>query len=232
MNVLGIIPARSGSKGLVDKNISVVGGLTLLDLAVRVGRDCDCINHLFVSTDSLKYEEIAINAGALSAGLRASRLSSDSAKTVDVVIDLLEALPDFYDYIVLLQPTSPVRSPSNIVEAFNFLVSADANAIVSVEFLDEPHPAKVKKIDNNGFLFPYISNSSSEIPRQQLPKSYRLNGAFYIIKVKALLKYRTFFPSKTLAYQMSKGVNIDSEEDLIFLRILHEHGKVSIYGIS
>ena len=232
MSVLGIIPARSGSKGLVDKNISTINGVSLLELAVRFGLDCRSIDDLYISTDSPEYESLAINAGASSAGLRPAHLSTDSAKTVDVVLHLLSTLTSSYEYIVLLQPTAPVRTPYDVLHAFNKLVACDADAIVSVEFLDEPHPEKIKKINSNGYITPYIINSSSEIPRQELPKCYRLNGAFYIIKVQALLQHSTFFPVKTLSYQMSKGVNIDSETDLLFLRFLHNLGKVCIHGLS
>ena len=179
MSVIAVVPARSGSKGLQHKNLACLGGITLLELAVKVGIESNCIDDVYISTDSTKYAEIAIAAGAHMEGLRPDWLADDHAKTVDVVIDLLSKIDKSYDYLVLLQPTSPVRSPSHVDAAFAMLAECDADAVVSVELLDEPHPEKVKRIGNSGFLNSYISGASSEIPRQQLPEAYRLNGAIY-----------------------------------------------------
>jgi CMP-N,N'-diacetyllegionaminic acid synthase len=232
MSVIAVVPARSGSKGFRHKNVACLGGITLLELAVQVGIKSHCIDEVFISTDSPKYAEIAVAAGASMEGLRPDWLAGDHAKTIDVVIDLLSRVDKSYNYLVLLQPTSPVRCPEHVDAAFALLANSNADAVVSVELLDEPHPEKVKRIGKSGFLQSYISGASSEIPRQQLPDAYRLNGAIYVIKISALFAHKTFLPPRTVAYKMPRGVNIDSEEDFILLKTLLEMGHVHVHGVS
>lgn len=232
MSVIAVVPARSGSKGFRHKNLASLGGITLLELAVQVGIKSHCIDEVYISTDSQKYAEIAVAAGASMEGLRPDWLAGDHAKTIDVVINLLRRIDKSYDHLVLLQPTSPVRCPAHVDAAFKLLVDSNADAVVSVELLEEPHPEKVKRIGKSGFLESYISGASSEIPRQQLPEVYRLNGAIYIIKISALLANKTFLPARTMAYKMPRGVNIDSDEDFLLLKILLESGRVHVHGVS
>ena len=232
MSVIAVVPARSGSKGFVHKNVARISGRTLLELAVQVGKDSKCIDEVYISTDSSEYADIAISAGAAFAGLRPNSLAGDNAKTVDVVIDLLGQIGESYEHLVLLQPTAPVRSCKHVDAAFAALIDHGAEGIASVELLDEPHPEKVKRIGHNGLLQPYIPGASSEVPRQRLPEAYRLNGAIYMVEISALLTQMTFLPEKTVAYPMPRGVNIDSEEDFILLRTLFEMGRVFIHGVS
>lgn len=232
MSVIAVIPARSGSKGFPHKNVARIGGKTLLELAVNVARSSRYIDDIYVSTDSPAYAELAVAAGASLAGLRSDWLASDHVKTVDVVIDLLGRIGKRYEYLILLQPTSPVRTPADVDAALAMLVERAVDAVVSVETLEEPHPEKVKCIEPDGILKPYISGASSEIPRQQLPPAYRLNGAIYAICTSALLEQRTFLPAKTSAYRMPKGINIDSEDDFILLRTLFEMGRLDVHGAT
>ena len=101
-NILALVPARSGSKGIPHKNISKIKGKTLLELAINVGLNCKLVNEVYVSTDSEEYQEISIRAGAKCPDLRKSSLSGDKAKTVDVAIDLIENLEEKYQYLLLL----------------------------------------------------------------------------------------------------------------------------------
>ena len=164
--------------------------------------------------------------------MRSGHLSGDTVPTIDVVVDLLNRLEKKYEYLLLLQPTSPVRLPRHLDDILAILMEQDIDAVVSVEHMDEPHPEKVKKINSSGFLEPYIQGTSSEIPRQQLPKAFRLNGAIYAIEISTLIKEKTFLPRRTSAYQMPKGINIDSEEDFIYLKVLYEMGRLNIYGLD
>lgn len=230
MSVIAVIPARCGSKGFPHKNVARIGGKTLLDLAINVAKNCRYVDDVYVSTDSPIYAEIAISAGASLEGLRPHWLAGDNVKSVDVVIDLLGRIEKRYERLILLQPTSPVRTPVDVDAALATLVQRPVDAVVSVELLEEPHPEKVKRIDLNGILKSYISGASSEMPRQQLPPAYRLNGAIYAINTSALLEQNTFLPEKTAPYHMCRGINIDSEDDFIVLRTLFEMGRINIYG--
>ncbi len=220
MKVLAIIPARCDSKGFPNKNIAKLGGKTLLEIAIRVGLNCKFIDDVYISTDCKEYEKIAIEAGAKSLGLRAEEFATDTAKSIDVVIDLLESIEKEYDYVVLLQPTSPVRTINDIENALNQLVARDADASVSMCKFEEPHPFKLKSINSNGYVEPFLNNTTSEVARQSLPKVYALNGAIYVTKVDTILSEKTFFPEKTIPYVMGPGVNIDSELDYNFAKFL------------
>ena len=103
MKVLAIVPARCGSKGFPHKNIAKISDKTLLELAVNIGIKSDIVDDVYISTDCKEYENIAINAGANSLGLRPEALATDTAKSIDAIIDLVEKINENYTYIVLLQ---------------------------------------------------------------------------------------------------------------------------------
>jgi len=228
MKVLAVVPARSGSKGFPNKNIAKIKGKTLIELAVKVAMDCSIINDVYISTDSKEYEDIAILAGAKSHELRPKELANDTAKSIDVIIDLINKLEKEYDYLVLLQPTSPIRKAEDIENMLKNIIENKADASVSVYELEEPHPYKLKSITEDGFVKPFVEGTTSEIPRQLLPKVYALNGAIYVTKVNAILNKKTFLPEKTLSYIMEENINIDSEEDFIFLQAMIDKNKVRI----
>lgn len=231
MKTVALVPARAGSKGFPDKNIARIKGKTLIELAVKVGLDCPCIDDVYISTDSLDYENIALQSGARSLGLRPAHLATDTAKTVDTVIDFLNMTSHTYDYIVLLQPTSPMRCPDDITTMLSTLKKSNADAIVSVQKLEEPHPAKLKTISKNGFITSFMKNTTSEISRQLLPEVYQLNGAVYISKCSTVLSKKTLLPSNTLPYAMSNSINIDSQFDYHILVGLLETEKIFIHGV-
>ena len=232
MTTIAIVPARSGSKGLPGKNIARIADKTLLELAVKVGVDCDAVDSVFVSTDVPLYERIALAAGACSLGLRPHHLANDSAKTVDVVIDLVSQIDSPIENIVVLQPTAPMRTPKDVCATLDLLSQPDTSAVVAVEAIDEPHPAKTKRVDKDGFIGPFCDNWSSETPRQQLPIAYRLSGAIYTTSFVSLVEERTLLPKWTRPYVMPAGINIDREWDLLLLRTLIDTGRVRIYGAN
>lgn len=231
MKVLAIIPARCGSKGFPHKNIAKIGGKTLLELAVNIGLSCDIVDDVYISTDCIEYEKIALKAGAKSLGLRPEHLATDTAKSIDAIIDILEKVDTTYDYVVLLQPTSPLRRPEDIKNMIEKIIEKNADASVSVVQLDEPHPYKLKAIDETGYIKPFIDGAISEIPRQLLPKVYALNGAFYITKASVVLREKTFLPKHTIPYIMDKLINIDTEEDFIFMETMQKKEKINLFGV-
>jgi CMP-N,N'-diacetyllegionaminic acid synthase len=232
MKVLVIVPARCGSKGFTNKNIAKVGGKTLLELAINVGLDCPLTDDIYISTDCKKYEKLGIKAGAKSLGLRPEKFATDKAKSVDGVIDLINKLDVQYDYLVLLQPTSPIREPLDIEKMMKLILDNNADASVSTFHLEEPHPYKLKSISNDGYIRSFIKETSSEISRQLLPKVYALNGSIYIVKISTLLQEKTFFPIKTIPYIMSTNINIDSEDDFDYLKYLNDNNSIDIYGVK
>jgi len=230
--VVAVVPARRGSKGFPGKNVATIGGRTLLDLAVGVGLDCPSIDDVYVSTDSPEYEEIAVAANAKSVGLRPAVLAGDEARTADVLVDLLPRLPRNYDIVVLLQPTSPVRTVADIETCISMLADdSDVDAVISVSRLDAPHPHKLGVINERGRLVPYFSGAIPETPRQMLPAVYQPTGAVYAIRTKTLLETRTFHPAKTFPYVTEPVVNIDTEIDFILLESLYANKMVSVHGL-
>lgn len=233
MKVYAIIPARSGSKGFPDKNIARIQGKTLIEHAINVAIHTKEVDDTYISTDSQKYESLAVLAGASSLGLREAKLASDEVKTVDVILDIINKLNEPADIIVLLQPTSPLRSPDDIGNVLSILQkNKQVDGVVSVSAHEEPHPFKLKKITKDGLLVPFIEGSSSEVPRQLLPKVYALNGAIYAVRTEALLKEKTLLPSRTIAYEMDKNINIDSEEDFLFLQMMVDARKVALWKLD
>jgi CMP-N,N'-diacetyllegionaminic acid synthase len=231
LKTIAIIPARSGSKGVRHKNVAKIGAKTLLELAVAVGVDCPLIDDVYISTDSEQYMQLALSAGAKTKGLRPDALSGDDVATVSVVLDLVDSISTRYDLIVLLQPTSPLRTPDDVCSMINLLNEKQADAAVSLVPLDEPHPHKLKRMSNAGLVEPFIPDTSSEIPRQQLPDAFKLNGAIYLIKTDVLLRKKTFLPRNTVGYVMGQGINVDRAEDLILLDALYRRKMINIYGL-
>ena len=226
MKSVAIIPARCGSKGFKDKNIAKVDGKTLIEWAIEVAKKSKYIEDIYISTDCKKYEEIALKTGAKSLGLRDKNLASDTAKTYDVVLDLIAKINKNYDYIVLLQPTSPIRKAKDI----DFMIENIGNfdAMVSVSKIDEPHPHKMKIIEDNK-LKPFIKDSSSEIARQLLPEVYKLTGAIYLIKYDSFFKEKTFLSENTKPYISDNwNINIDSIDDYLLLKTKLDYYKKSM----
>lgn len=226
-NVIAIVTARSGSKGVPNKNIEVVAGKSLIEHAIAVALASKYISKVYISTDSEHYENIAIKAGALSTGLRRVELSSDKAKTTDVLIDFCKSLNLSNDTIlVLLQPTSPIRC-ADLIDKSIEMTRRNLESTVSVAEVDEPHPVKLKII-KDGALLPFVDGSNSEVARQELPKVYQLTGAVYVSMVGSLISRNSLFSAQTNPVFQSVFANIDSFEDLDFLRFLIQEKKVDL----
>ncbi|AOW76477.1 hypothetical protein A3Q34_06155 [Colwellia sp. PAMC 20917] len=225
--IVAIIPARAGSKGFKNKNIAEVDGVSLLAYAVRSSKQSQLIDRTVVSTDSKVYEEIATSEGATSLGLREEVLAGDNSKTVDVVLKLLQHKSlQSVTHVILLQPTSPIRSGEMIDECIS-LAQKNRESVVSIAKIDDPHPAKLKRIVN-GSIESYLPGAESEINRQELPDAYALTGAIYISTVENLISNKSFFSSNTQPYISRSFANIDSQDDFEYLEYLVEKGKVSL----
>jgi len=223
------IPVRGGSRGIHKKNLYKLGGLTLLERAIILGQGCEYIDRVLVSTDDPEMFEISKKYNVSMPALRPSYLATDTAKTVDVVLDMIEKIKIKNSYILLLQVTSPLRTLDDLC---NFIKKFEDNlqicdAIVSLTEFDNPHPNKVQKIEN-GFVKSYLGVESM-IPRQELPKVYKLNGAFYMTSTEVLEKYHTFIPEKTIPFIIpeERSLNLDTVYDLYLLEILIQKGMVS-----
>lgn len=211
--IAALIPARKGSKGVPDKNIQILGGKNLIEHAIIAGKESKLISDIWISTDSKEYEKIALLNGAKSFGLRPPMLANDIAKTIDVALNWLDSFDDeLPEIIVLLQPTSPLRNGVLIDNVIRTIKNYDA--VITVSLLEEPHPFKLKKIED-GILKPFIEEANSEVPRQKLPEAYQLTGAVYAIRTKVLMQEKTFFPANTAPFIVDNFINIDTVQDLV-----------------
>lgn len=228
--VYAVIPVRGGSKGIPKKNLYKIGGLTLLERTIILSKKCSYIDRVLVSTDDQKMYDISKKYEVNTPGLRPSYLATDTARTVDVVINLMDELSIKDSYILLLQVTSPLRKLEDFENLFKvFEENIDnCSAIVSLTEFDDPHPNKIQKIEN-GFVKSYLGIESM-VPRQELPKVYRLNGAFYMTNTEILKKYHTFVPEKTIPFIMpeERSLNLDNKYDLYLLEALLQRGIIEI----
>ncbi len=215
--ILAIIPARSGSKGLKDKNIKLLAEKPLIAYTIEAAIGSKIFEDIIVSTDSVKYAEVAKMYGAKVPFMRTPQLATDVASTSDVIIETLEQmqlLGKEYDYFMLLQPTSPLRKEEDIIGCIKLLEEKQANAVVSI--CECEHPAtwtlylgEEKCIDGFG--------KDAQKRRQEQRQSYRLNGAIYLAKVDYYLEHRDFYHSKSYGYCMGKSSSIDIDDIYDFL---------------
>jgi N-acylneuraminate cytidylyltransferase len=214
-NILAIIPARGGSKGLPGKNIIDLGGEPLINWTIQAAKESKYISEIFVSTDDLKIKDVVERSGIKINRLRSKILSEDDTLSIDVVLDIL-TFPEFanVEYVCMLQPTSPLRNSLHIDEAFDKFFNLNASCCVSVcenEFSPfwsfELYENKLKSL---------FTHNSIPLRRQELPATYSLNGAIYIAKVDWLFNKKSFLSDETIAYLMQKNysIDIDDLEDL------------------
>lgn len=219
MKHIAIIPARSGSKRLPDKNIKLLNGKPLLSYAIETAIKSGLFDVVHVSTDSNEYAEIARQYGASVPFLRTAHSATDTASTW---VCVLEALDQYekrgvtFEYITLLQPTSPLCSPDDIRNAFNMLLEKQAKTVVSVcETEIVPFWTNVLPDDccMDGFIDP-----KTRVPRQELKKYYKVNGAVYMFTVPWLRKQQDLvFDENCYGYIMPRlrSVDIDDQKDFL-----------------
>lgn len=222
--IIGLIPARGGSKGLPRKNLRPLHGKPLIAWTIDAALSSRSIDRVVVSTEDEEISEVSKTYGADVPFMRPSELATDEASSIGVVfhaIETLKASDSHYDYVILLQPTSPLRTVEDIDRAIEFSFSINAGAVVSVcETGHHPYWANTLPADRNmkDFLRPEIANKN----RQELPVFYRLNGAIYIASSAYLKLNSGFMNSDTYAYIMplERSVDIDTELDLKFAEYL------------
>lgn len=223
---IAIIPARSGSKGLKDKNIRELNGKPLLAYTIEAAIRSEQFSCIHVSTDSEEYAKIAIQYGAEVPFLRSKEMASDTASSWDTAREVLYRYKEFgqtFDTIALLQPTSPLRTEEDIKKGYQILKEKGANSVISVcEAEHSPLWCNTlpEDLSMNGFL-----KRDDNAPRQALSVYYRLNGALYIVKTSILLEKKDIYQSHSFAYQMSQesSVDIDTELDFCIAKVIMDY---------
>ena len=218
--VLAIIPARGGSKGLLRKNIKELCGKPLIAWSIEQANSCSDVDRVVVSTDDREIADVAKKYGAEVPFMRPSELATDMASTIDVIFHTIEWIKKHQDYqaeyILLLQPTSPLRSTmEDIRGAIQTLKDKNARAIVSVCETDH-HPWWSNTLPENSSMKDFLKPEILNKRRQDLPVFYRLNGAIYLAETDYLRECNGFLGTDTFAYKMPKERSIDIDSDMDF----------------
>lgn len=218
-NILALIPARGGSKGLPNKNILEICGKPLITHTIKYALNSKYIDDVIVSTDSKKIADIAIESGAEIPFMRPDYLATDKATSHDVYLYTLKELKEKYgrEYkaMIVLQPTSPLRNTEDIDNAIELFKEKKADSVISVTKAEIPI-AWYRKVDENLFLSE-LKESNDFSGRQDFEELFLPNGAIYIFDIENFLKTKKFYTDKTFAYVMEKEKSIDIDDVYDFM---------------
>lgn len=223
LSVLAVIAARGGSKGLPRKNVLPVGGKPLIAWTIEAARAARHVDRVVLSSDDAEIIAVAKEHDCDVPFVRSAALASDTASSVDVVLDAIERVPGF-DIVVLLQPTSPLRSASDIDCTISRLVASGAPCCVTLRPASD-HPYWTFRIDATGRLAGFcVPAEALPVRRQDLPPAWCLNGAVYAARTEWFLRTRTFLSGDTVGFEMpaERSIDIDTPADFEFLRSVLE----------
>lgn len=220
MKILGLIPARGGSKGIPKKNIKKLGGKELIRYSIEVGLAVSAINTLIVSTDDEDIASISKEAGATIPFMRPSDLATDSSPSIDTVLHALDFFDKkniVFDAVCLLQATTPFRAAADIAKAIQLFKEKGADSLISVR--EVPHHYNPHWVFEKDKHSPYLKIATGEKEiisrRQALPKAYHRDGALYLTKSEVLREKKSLYGEKILPciLENSAQINIDTMED-------------------
>jgi len=216
--ILGLIPARGGSKRLPGKNVRLLNGVPLIELTIHMSHRSRYIDKTIVSTDSAEITEIAQSCGAEVPFSRPESLSMDTSTSVDVAIhalNLLQSGGQCFDYLLLLQPTSPLRTEEHIDQAIELLVEKEADAVVGVTELE--NTAEWSGPLEKDLQVPWLATRELHHRSCEVRQKVKINGAIYLIDSKKLMEERTFFlKEKIYGLMMEKDASWDIDTKLDF----------------
>ena len=223
--ILGLITARSGSKGLPKKNIKPLLGKPLIAWSIDVGIKSNYIDDLVVSTDCHEMSRLAKKYEAEAPFIRPKELSTDSASSVDVIlhaINWLEKRDRFYDLVVLLEPTSPLRESKDIDRCLEIMQENNVRSIVSICKVESTHPMFLFRLNEKSKLDPYSGKTPNSLRRQDLETLYFLEGSVYCSEIDLLRTKRGFYHEETYGYIVPKwkSLEIDDEDDFLMVEAL------------
>ena len=227
-NILAVIPARGGSKGIPRKNIVKINDRPLIDYTIQAALQVSRINDVVVSTEDKEISTISKELGAQVPFIRSDHLATNQMQSAPVIIDTLNQMERLksikYDAVLMLQPTSPLRTSKHIDEALDLFFSQECDSVVSVVSVGGTHPFRMKRLVGNQ-LVNYIDQGFWDMrPRQALPPAYIRNGSIYLIKRDVLIKEEQLIGKKCLGMVMSdeESINIDTPLDLKLAELLLE----------
>lgn len=228
MRILGIVPARGGSKGIPHKNVAPLLGKPLLAYTAEAALSSRRLQRVVLSTDDQEIAQIGGQLGLEVPFLRPPELARDDTPTIPVLQDVvrkLEAAGDRFDAILTLQPTNPLRMAADIDGAIELLERTGADSVISFVDAGEKHPARMKFLDGEGRVQdPPFSEAFEGQPRQQLPKLYLRDGSIYLTRRSVLMDGNSLKGSDCRAWVMpeERACNIDTPFDLFLAACLLE----------
>lgn len=215
--VLALIPARGGSRGIKNKNILDICGKPLIAYTIEAAKKSSYIDNVVVSTDSEKIKRVSEEYGAWTPFLRPAELAGDKTPTLDVVLHTVKVLKTkgyVYDILILLQPTSPLRTVSDIDGALELFVEHQCRPLAAVSKVSD-HPLLIRTVGADGDMQKLLPVQST-VRRQDMPAYYKINGSIYI-NLMSEINEKTSFNDNSVAYIMSneRAVDIDHEVDAV-----------------
>jgi len=219
IKVLAVIAARGGSKGLPQKNILPVVDKPLIAYSIEAALKSSLLDRTIVSTDDDEIAEVAKRFGAEIPFLRPSQLAEDDSLAQPVIAHAAQWLEEHEgylpDYLMLLQPTSPLRTANDIDNAITIALENDADGVVGLCHTKH-HPYWTKQVAEDGQISNFVPLDQAYDRRQTLPPAYAVNGAMYLVKRQVLLEQETFYTDKTYAYIMpvERSLDVDTTWDL------------------
>jgi CMP-N-acetylneuraminic acid synthetase len=228
-NILGLIPARGGSKSIPRKNIKLFLGKPLIAWSIEQAQECNCLDKIIVSTDDCEISKISKRYGAEIPFLRPKELATDKSLVIDAIRYTVEKL-EFYgfliDIIVILEPTAPTRRTSDIKKSIDILIEKNADCVATFSEMDIS-PNRIWKIHDNK-VEPYIEKANPWLPRQKQPKGYRLNGHIYTMKKELLFKnnvinWRLMGKLFPLITPKERTIDIDTNMDFLIAEKIMEN---------
>ena len=215
--ILAIVPARGGSKGVPRKNIRLLAGKPLIAWTIDEAKKSKYIDRLILSSEDEEIIKVAREFGCEVPFKRPIELAQDDTPGVDPVIHAINTLEEKYDFVVLLQPTSPLRTVEDIDGCIQHCILTESPACVSLTEVQQS-PYWMYHLDDNMKLKPFVQNVETINRRQDLPKVYVLNGAVYVAKSGFILNRKSFLSNETAGYIMSgkNSVDIDTELDFSY----------------
>jgi len=221
MDVFALVTARSGSKGVPDKNLKQIGNHSLLEWSIKSALKSSEVTKVFLSTDSPEYAKLGESFGAIVPFLRPEELASDTAVDLDVIKHFLTEIKESPDAIVHIRPTTPLRNPQIISDAvIKFMkLKSEITSLRSVHEMSES-AYKTFEVSDQGLLKPIASiadGDKANLPRQAFPKTYQANGYVDVLNPEFILKEHKLHGDKIFAFKTPVVTEIDSRTDLEYL---------------
>lgn len=217
--ILGLIPARGGSKGIPGKNIKPLAGKSLIQRTFESAVASGVLDRIILSTDDAEIADHACSIGLETPFLRPAKIASDESPMIDVALHALMTLQEkgyTVEALMILQPTSPLRKPGHIQKAVELL--GDNDAVCSVIPVPKHFcPHYLMKITESGFLDYFMPNGAGFTRRQDVPQAYNREGTIFLTRTRIILEQRSFYGNRCLpmAIDPRDSLNIDQPEDWI-----------------